>query len=532
MGQLISIDPVTRIEGHLRIDVEIENGVVKDAWSSGTMFRGIEMLLKGKHPWDAQQVTERICGVCPLVHGTASSYCLDDAMGVDLPDNARLIRNLCLGANFIQSHILHFYHLAALDYVDVTAVAKYSGNDPALNALKAKIVGLVKANDVYPFLPRYESGDYVSDPELATVLVSHYVQALEMRKKAQEMLSIYYGRMPSFVGTIPGGVTNPPTISNIAAFRARLDELRAWIDNVYVQDILTVAQVSAYAPFLTLGDSGGNYLAYGGFDEDSQGKEKFLPRGVIFGNNVAQVGEMDENKITESVKYSWYKDECESLHPKEGKTQPDVHKEGAYSFLKAPRYDGKPMEVGPMARMLVLAGYELTGKRPELLMGLVKKIGLAGAVDACVKAGKFGILPRHAMRALECKLLADKMVEWLDQLKPGEKIWDSKGKDIPSESYGRGLVEGPRGALGHWIHIVGKKIENYQAIVPTTWNAAPRDKNGNRGPIETSLIGLPVPDPENPINVVRAVRSFDPCLACAIHVIHPEHNGVKVFRVV
>ncbi len=531
MAQLISIDPVTRIEGHLRIDVEVENGVVKDAWSSGTMFRGIEMLLKGKHPFDAQQVTERICGVCPLVHGTAASYNLDDALGVELPDNARLIRNLCLGANFIQSHILHFYHLAALDYVDVTAVAKYSGNDPALAALRDKVAALAKAGDVYPFLPRYESDDYVSDPELATVLVSHYVQALEMRKKAQEMLTIFYGRMPSFVGTVPGGVTVHPTVSNIAAFRARLTELRAWIDNVYVQDILTVAGVSAYAPFLTAGDSGGNYLAYGGFDQDSRGEEKFLPRGYITGNNVSSVGTFDENKLTESVRYSWYKDECEWLHPKEGKTEPDVHKEGAYSFLKAPRYDGKPMEVGPMARMLVLAGLELSGKRKEKkLLPLVEKLGLGSAVDACVKAGKFGILPRHAMRALECKLLADEMDKWLDELKPGEKIWDKRS--IPSESYGRGLVEGPRGALGHWIHIKNKVIENYQCIVPTTWNAAPRDKDGNRGPIETALIGLPVPDPENPINVVRCVRSFDPCLACAIHVIHPEHNGVREFRVV
>lgn len=530
MGTFISIDPVTRIEGHLRIDVEIENRKVKDAWSSGTMFRGFEMLLKGKHPWDAQQVTERICGVCPLAHGTAASYNLDDAMKVELPDNARIIRNLCLGANFIQSHILHFYHLAALDYVDVAAVANYSGSNRALQILRDKVVGLVKMNDVYPFLPRYTSEDYVSDPELAATLVSHYVEALEMRKKAQEMLSIFYGRMPSFVGTVPGGVTTHPTVSNIAAFRARLQELRTWIDNVYIQDILTVAGVAAYAPFLTAGDSGGNYLAYGGFDQDSAGKEKFLPRGVLFGNNVTDWKEFDEDKLTESVEHSWYTKDCEGLHPREGKTEPDLKKEGAYSFIKAPRYEGKPMEVGPMARMLVLASLELAGKRPEKLMRLVKSVGLADAVNALVSAGKFGFLARHAMRALECKLLADEMDVWLDQLRPGEKIWDKK--DIPDESRGHGLVEAARGALGHWIHIKGGKIENYQAIVPTTWNASPRDKDGHRGPIETALLEIPVPDLENPINVVRCVRSFDPCLACAIHIIHPEHNGVKAFRVV
>lgn len=516
---MITIDPVTRIEGHMRIDVEVENGVVKDAWSSGTMFRGLEMLIKGKHPWDAQQVMERICGVCPLIHGTAASYSLDDAMGVTLPDNARIIRNLCLGANYIQSHVLHFYHLAALDYIDVTAVASYTGSDPALQALKSKIVNLVKAGDVYPFLPRYESPDYVNDPELATVLVGHYVQALEMRKKAQEMLSIFYGRMPSFVGTIPGGVTQPPTVSNMAAFQGRLQQLIEWINEVYIQDILTVAGVAAYLPFLAGGDSGGNYLAYGGFDQNQSGTEKFFPRGVIVNGDIMNVLDMDEKQIAESVKYSWYTEACEGLNPRVGKTEPEVGKEGAYSFLKAPRYNGKPMEVGPLARMLV--------KKPEMLLSLATKLGLLDA-----KPPKFGILARHAARAIECKILADEMMVWLGQLVPGKPIWDPKGKDIPESAYGRGLVEGPRGALGHWIQIGDHKTANYQAVVPTTWNASPRDKDGVRGPIETSLIGLPVPDVENPVNVVRDVRSFDPCLACAIHIIHPEHNGVLEFRVV
>ncbi len=521
---MISIDPVTRIEGHLRIDVEVEGGVVKDAWSSGTMFRGIEMLLQGKHPWDAQQVTERICGVCPLVHGTASSYALDDAMKVALPDNARIIRNLALGANYLQSHILHFYHLQALDYIDITAVPKYNGGNAALNLLRDKITALVAAGDPYPFLPRYESPDYIGtpggpgDPNLATVLVGHYVEAFEMRKKAQEMLSIFYGRMPSFVGTVPGGVTNAPTISNVAAFRARLAELRQWVNEVYLQDILTIAQVPDYAPFLRAGDSGGNYLAYGGFDQDQKGTDKFFPRGTIYGDDVMNVQGFDEQKILESVQYSWYTPACEGLNPKNGKTDPDLEKQDAYSFIKAPRYDGKPMEVGPLARMLV--------KKPDVLIDLATKLGLL------TPPLQFGLLPRTAARVIECVLLCTEMDKWLDQLVPGQPIWDPKGKEIPDSSYGRGLVEGPRGALGHWIQIDSKKTKNYQAVVPTTWNASPRDKSGARGPIETSLIGLPVPDVNNPINVVRCVRSFDPCLACAIHIIHPEHNGVKEFRVI
>ncbi|OFW68793.1 MAG: hypothetical protein A2V52_07275 [Actinobacteria bacterium RBG_19FT_COMBO_54_7] len=338
-----------------------------------------------------------------------------------------------------------------------------------------------------------------------------------MRKKAHEMLTIFYGRMPSFVGTIPGGVTQQPTISNVAAFRSRLAELRDWIDRIYIQDILTVAGVSAYAPFLTAGDSGGNYLAYGGFDQDSKGNVKFLERGVITNGDIMNVKDFDEDQITESVAYSWYEDSTEGLNPRNGKTEPEVDKTNGYTFLKAPRYNGQPMEVGPLARMLVM--------KPKMLVDLATQLNLLSTPPF-----QFGILPRHAARAIECKMIADEMDKWLDQLDINGNIWDKK--DLPGDSYGRGLVEGPRGALGHWIHIVDKKIGNYQAVVPTTWNASPRDKDGTRGPIETSLIGIPVPDVNNPINVVRTIRSFDPCLACAIHVIHPEHNGVKKFRVV
>ncbi len=510
----ITIDPVTRIEGHLRIDVEVNNGVVTDAWSTGTMFRGYEMLLKGKHPWDAQQVTERICGVCPLVHGTASSYALDDAMNVSLPDNARLIRNLMLGANFLQSHILHFYHLAALDYIDITAVVNYPGSDPNLVAVKNKITALVKANDPYPFLPRYESPDYLNDPTLVTTLVNHYIQALEMRKKAQEMIAIFYGRMPSFVGTIPGGVTQPPTLSNIAAMQSRLTELETFVNNIYLQDVLTVAE--AYKALANaVGFAGGNFLAYGGFDMDGSGKEKFLPRGVILGGDIMNVKAFDDNLITESVWHSWYNNDTDGLQPANGKTDPQVTDYDAankYSFLKAPRYNNQPMEVGPLSRMLV--------KKPQVLLDVVNKYGITQP----------GLVARHGARAIEASLIAAQMHTWLAELKPGAPIWDKN--QIPESSQGKGLVEGPRGALGHWIDIQGKKINNYQAVVPTTWNASPRDKSGVRGPIEQSMIGIPVPDVNNPINVVRNVRSFDPCIACAVHVIHPEHNGVKAFRVV
>ena len=525
MAQVISIDPVTRIEGHLRIDVEVSNGVVTDAWSSGTMFRGYEMLIEGKHPWDAQQVMERICGVCPLVHGTAASYSLDSAMGVKLPGNARLIRNLALGANFIQSHVLHFYHLVALDYIDVTAVLKYTGSDPALKLLQANIGILAKNNDLYPFLPRYESPDYIGEPggpgdaNLATELVGHYVQAFEMRKKAQEMLTIFYGRMPSFVGTIPGGVTTPPTLSNIAAFRSRLHELQAWIADVYVADVKAVATMPAYSAFIKAGDSGGNFLAYGGFDLNQSGSDKYFPSGVIEGYNLTPTG-FENQQITESVKYSWYNDSTEGLKPAVGKTEPQVKKSGAYSFLKAPRYNGKPMEVGPLARQLI--------KKDPVFMALATALGVL------TPPVKFGIIPRIGARAVETLLVALEMDKWLDELTLGigSDIWDPKGKEIPNSSNGMGLVEGPREALGHWITISGGKTGNYQAVVPTTWNASPRDHKGVRGPIEEALVGTPVLDPDKPLEVLRVVHSFDPCIACAVHIIHPVTNEVKAFRVV
>ncbi|HEY5472069.1 MAG TPA: nickel-dependent hydrogenase large subunit, partial [Candidatus Limnocylindrales bacterium] len=342
--------------------------------------------------------------------------------------------------------------------------------------LRDKIVNLVKAGDVYPFLPRYESSDYIGAPggpgdvNLATELVGHYVQALEMRKKAHEMIAVFYGRMPSFVGTIPGGVTQQPTQSNVTAFASRLQQLTDWINDVYVADILAIAGIAAYAPFATAGDSGGNYLAYGGFPQNQALTERFLPRGVILNDDIMNVLNMDENKITESVWYSYYNNSTDGLKPVAGKTEPEVTKQGAYSFLKAPRYSGKPMEVGPLARQLVA--------KPEMLLTLATKLGLLSN-----NPPKFGILARHAARAIEAKLVADAMATWLPQLKMGSPIWDSKGQDIPDSSKGRGLVEGPRGALGHWITIGDGKTANYQAVVPTTWNASPRDKSGVRGPI-------------------------------------------------
>jgi len=506
MPDKVVIDPVTRIEGHLKIEVEIEDGKVKNAWSTANMARGFEILLKGKDPRDAQVVCERICGVCPASHGLAASQNLDSAFGADVPANARIIRNLIVGANYIQSHILHFYILQALDYLDVTAVAKYSGSDPSLAAVKDKIVSLVQANDAYPLTPRYEPDEFfVNDPDIVTLAVSHYLQALEMRKKAHVMLAIFGGRMPSYVSSVPGGVTVHPTVDKIMAFKNYLKEFvdienddKGFIKDVYYTDVLTLAT----GPLLPLGTLGigkahGNFMSFGMFDLEKSGDytNRFLPSGVIMDSKIADVEDFDPKKLSEDVRYSWYTEDSGGRHPAEGKTEYDLEKKSAYSYSKAPRYNGEPVEVGPLARMLV--------KGDKTLLDLATKHNIEPG----------GALARTAARAIECLLVAKAMHEWLNELTQNLKagITDvCDEREVPNSASGRGLVEAPRGSLGHFIEIDGGRIKNYQAVPATIWNASPRDDKGVRGPIEEALIGTPVPDAKNPNNLVRVVRSFDP----------------------
>lgn len=508
MSTTILVDPITRIEGHLKIEATVENGVVKDAHSSGTLFRGLEIILRGRDPRDAQQITQRICGVCPQVHATAAALNLDSAFGIatKIPDNGRIIRNLILGSNYLQSHILHFYHLAALDYVDVTSMADYNGNDPNLNSIKA----FISRGELGPFAPRYE-GDYRLSKAANQAAVAHYVQALDMRRKAHEMLAIWGGKMPHNVGVVPGGVTVIPTVDKITSFLWRLNEIRAWIDNVYIPDVIAVAE--AYSDYFAIGAGCGHFLSYGVFDLD--GKEPdYLKRQRLHKAGTVSIGDLqpkptDATLIAEHVRHSWYADECSGRHPSVGRTLPQEEKEEAYSWLKSPRYNGQVYEVGPLARMLV-----------SYAQGHPQVKGLIDGVLAHFKApvsAMASVLGRHAARALEAKLVADSMAEWVLQLKPGEPVYVEY--ELPQEASGAGLVDGPRGALGHWIEIKEGKIANYQAVVPTTWNASPRDDKGQPGPIEQALIGTKIKDPANPFEIVRIVRSFDPCLACAVHII-------------
>jgi len=511
----IIIDPVTRIEGHLKVEIMLDKGKVKEAKTSGTLFRGFEIILKGRDPRDASQITQRVCGVCPIAHATASVFALDQAFGLEgkIPRNARIIRNLILGSNFLQSNILHFYHLAALDFVDLARLVKYEGKNEKVKALRKFFAG---ANPSL-FLPRYE-GDYRLDDEVNEELASHYLLALEVRRKTHEMLAIFGGKMPHNVGIVAGGVTERASVDKITAFLWRVNEIREFIDNVYLNDVMKIAE--KYEDYLEIGASGYNFLSYGAFDLDSsetdQSKRSRLYRQGLTDPALSS-RDLQPTRITEQVRNSWYCDEITNRHPSYGDTIPSENKSRGYSWLKAPRYDGEPCEVGPVARLVVGYSQDCSLVR-DLVEKTLSKMKLKFSnLSSC--------LGRHLARALDTKLVADAMAEWVVQLKPGDPVYVPY--ELPDEAEGMGLSEAPRGALGHWLKIKGGVIDNYQLVVPTTWNASPHDDSDQPGPMEKALIGIKIKDSQNPLEVVRIIRSFDPCLACAVHLVTPKRRELN-----
>jgi len=519
VGKIV-IDPVTRIEGHLKVEAIVENGTVKDAKSSGQLFRGLELILRGRDPRDAQVITQRICGVCPQSHGIAAALNLDTAFGIadKIPPNGRIIRNLIQGAHIAQDHVLHFYHLAALDYVDVAAIAKYEGKDSDLNSIK----DFISRGELAPFVPRYE-GDYRLRKEINEQAVAHYVKALEIRRTGHEMVSIFSGKIPHSVGVIPGGVTTTPTVDKIMAFLWKLRILQDFINNVYIPDVLAVAQ--AYLDYAEIGAGCKNLLSYGSFDledgnPDLTTRQRLFKQGTVSAD--LKPARLDITKITEQVKHSWYEDTTSGRHPSHGETTPKYGKQGAYTWLKAPRYDGKVYEVGPLARVAVSYAWGDPAMR-KLVDSSLAQLKAPPSV-------LFSVLGRHLARALSAKYIADSIEKWLLELKPGEPAYVEY--TLPEEGVGMGLTEAARGALGHWIEIKGKKIANYQCVVPTTWNASPKDDNGTPGPIEQAIIGTKIRDESNPFEIVRIIRAFDPCLACAVHLISPKGKDLGQFRVV
>jgi ferredoxin hydrogenase large subunit/hydrogenase large subunit len=504
MSKTITLSPVTRIEGHLGIKVEVEDGKVSRAYVSGEMFRGFETLLCGRDPLDAQYIVQRICGVCPLDHGMASVLAQDMAYNLTPPDNGRVARNLAQAANFIASHLTHFYLLSALDFVDVAMLTEYQGKDHALLDLQAWVKSQQASRQVYPaapFLPRFNA-QYLTDQDANFTALRHYAEALEIRAQAHKMGALFAGKIPHAASLVPGGITVKITSLNLSQYRTLLEGVQTFINEAYLPDVLAVA--GAFPEYFSLARGNGNLLAYGAFPESGEPHSKFFPGAVRI---QGQWQPVDPEAVTEDVGQSRFSSGS-GRKPFDGETVASPDKSGAYSWLKAPRYRGEPMEVGPLAR--VLAGYQ-DGRNAEAksaVDNLLKTLGRP-ATDLS------SVMGRHAARALECKLLADRCAVWLDQLRPEAPAFQDF--TVPDTGRGFGLTEAARGALGHWLQIKNKKISNYQCVVPTTWNCSPRDDRGVPGPVEQALVGLPVADAENPVEVARVVRSFDPCLACAVH---------------
>lgn len=470
----IAIDPITRIEGHLKVELVVEDGVIREARSSGALYRGLEQILVGRHPLDAQKITQRICGVCPLAHSTAASLCLDDALDLDVPPNGRLLSALILGANFLHNHILHFYHLALPDYLDP-------------GGLPAGLAGFLS--------PGASPQDWRGTREERERLGQDYLAALTMRRKAQELVALFGGKMPHDMAIVPGGVTYRPTFGDVEAFRFRLGELRDFIERTYFPDVLLLAKT--YPDHFALGRTH-SFLSYGGFPE-ADGTPTF-PAGVILNGEATPFRPAE---ITEEVAHAWYAGDGGKLG--ESFPMPQVGKQGAYSWIKAPRFRGEPCEVGPAARLLV--GLEF-GSEP--LRAAVEE----GMRAAGVRVEELGsVAGRHLARAIEARYLGAKLAEWLEALDLRKPI--AVPFKIPAEGQGVGLAEAPRGAVGHWIKIKGGKIDHYQVISPTTWNASPRDDRGKPGPLEEALSGTQV-EGDGLALAGRIVRSFDPCLACAV----------------
>jgi len=468
MATRLTIDPVTRIEGHLKVEATADyvggRQEVVEARATGTLFRGFESVLQGRDPFDAPDITARICGVCPTPHNQAAVAALDAAMGLQAPDNARLLRNLVLAADFLHSHILHFYQLAALDFMTPPPMA--------------------------PWQPAWSS-DIRVDTATSQALVNHYVAALDARRKAHEMGAVFGGRLPHTAAYIGGGFTGAPAVERIQQYRSYAREILAFVRDVYAADVEVVART--YSDYFRVGAGPCNLLAFGVFEEDAHGTHHLLRRGRVDAGS-SSVQPVDIRVITEDVASSWYSNPS-GLNPASGLTTASYPKTDAYSWLKSPRYSGKVYEVGALARMTVNGDY----------------------------SGGVSVMDRHQARAAEALKIAGALEGWLNQLEPSAPVF-ADGR-MPASAAGVGLTEAPRGALGHWLGVSGGAIARYQVVTPTCWNASPRDAGAVPGALEQALVGTPVSDTAQPIEVLRVIHSFDPCLSCAVHVMRPGRTA-------
>lgn len=522
MAPNVTIDPVTRIEGHLRVECEARDGVITDAWVSCTLFRGMEAVMQGRAPSDAFYVAQRICGVCPISHGHAATMSAESALNIRIPNGARMVRNLIEAAQYLHSHILWFYTLAALDYIDpATALKADIANTYALaeqvgtttsnfKLVQDKLKALIAGGQLSIFTngwfghPAYAAQ---IPPELSLIAVAHYLEALEMQAEASRIIAIMGGKFPHFMTSLPGGTAWVPTDEKIGDVLFRFRKVRDFIANTMIPDTLAIAPF--YAEALTYGGGWGNFLAWGVFNRASlEPKDRYLPEGVVFAGTL-RAEDADSTKVKEYVKHSWFETSDGDLNPADGRTNPawtgyDLEKQ--YSWAKAPRYDGKPMEAGPLSRMIVAY---LRGVKPvvEIIDLALDKLGAKGKPEVLVS-----LLGRIAARNLEAQIVADWALEWVDELVAAIKGGDAKLFQTTDAQAGEGagLWEAPRGALGHWMTVDGGRIANYQVCTPSTWNMGGRDNNDVLGTLEKALVGSPCVDTAKPLEAARIVRSFDP----------------------
>ena len=582
-GRRVVVDPVTRIEGHLRCEVNIDsNNVIRNAVSSGTMWRGIETILKGRDPRDAWAFTQRICGVCTGVHALVSVRTVEDALGIRIPENANIIRNLMHATLYAQDHLVHFYHLHAMDWVDVPDALKADPRETSAIAQKIsrwpnsspgyfrdvqnRLKKFVESGQLGPFANGYWGNASYRLPSTVNLLaVTHYLEALDFQKDIVKIQTIFGGKNPHpnwLVGGVPCAINidgdlaagAPLNMERLNFVSEIIDRTIAFIDQVYIPDLIAIA--SFYKDWLYgSGLSGKNVLAYGEFPDRANNYHPdnlLLPRGAIVDGNLSEVHPVDlrnPEEIKEYVVHSWYRypDETKGLHPWDGVTDPhyvlgknakgtptniqELDEEGKYSFIKAPRWNGHAMEVGPLARWIV--GY--ASKKSEFKEPVDDLLGKLGLPVSAL----FSTLGRTAARGLEASWAAHKMRYFHDRLMANIRGGDTSTANTekwepstwPRECKGVGFGEAPRGALAHWIRIREEKIDNYQAVVPTTWNASPRDPKGQIGAYEAALLNTPLSNPKEPLEILRTLHSFDPCLACSTHIMGPAGEPLHTVKV-
>jgi len=547
----IVIDPVTRIEGHLRVEVEVdEEGVVQEAYASGQLFRGIETILKGRDPRDAGLLAGRICGVCTNSHFRAAVSSVEDAYGIKPPDNARIVRDLMTMALFVQDHVVHFYHLHSLDFVDVTAALKADGaltseeakkysKNPYRNSVThytevlAKLQNFVKAGRLGPFANGYWGHSaYKLTSEQNLIILSHYLEALRFQTEISKAVAIFGGKTPHPQSIVVGGVTSVADMLNpqrVNDYIFVIKEAKEFVDRAYMSDMKLLATVYRDEIKEGSGRAKGNFLSVGGYLFDE--KQKLFSGGVIYGHDFSKIEEFDESKISEEVDRAWYDEKGEVCYTdlNDDGTLKTAKNSDKYTWIKAPRYGGEVMESGPLARVLV--SY-LSGN--ELIKPFVDEFLDATNLELMDLSTTVG---RNAARAIESVYICEYIFKLLSRLVQNIKYYDTDTwakydfEKLPKEAKGRAFFEVPRGVLSHFVSIKEQKIDNYSVIAPTTWNASPKDREGKRGAYEEALIGIKIQDATKPLEVLRVIHSFDPCLACAVHVIDTKGKELSRYKI-